>query len=151
MAALQAELDRLRGDYWPIAKGCPGNSGVPRLALVGNRTPRLGKPFVIDVVDLDAKAAGAVGILGLSDTWFGPIRLPWVLDILGMPGCVLAASPDLMTGLAVSQRSARWTTTLPQARALLGKQFFQQALVLEAGSNRAGMITSHGGRATIGG
>jgi arylsulfatase A-like enzyme len=148
--ALVLELARLKADYMPFGSGCKGQGGVPRLELVGGKLPRLGQSFTIEMAGIAPKATAAVGVAGLSSTFFGNSPLPIDLTPTGMLGCKLFISVDLPAALSLSGGRARWSLAIPASPLLLGARFYQQGLVLELGANSAGKIVTAGASARIG-
>lgn len=149
--ALRAEVARLRADWLPFGTGCAGSGGVPRLDLVARATPRIGSTFTTELRGLGSGARGAAGIFGFSRTQFGPFPLPLDLTSLQMPGCQLLVSADVLVPLVMQTGVARWSVPLPNDQRLVGGSFYEQALVLDSGSNPANAVVSDAGAATIGG
>jgi hypothetical protein len=85
---------------------------------------------------------------GFSNTTspFGP--LPIDLTFLGMPGCPLRVSPDVMVAFRGSPPRA--TLPLPPDPATAGALFHVQALVLDPAANQLGAVVSESATAVIG-
>jgi hypothetical protein len=131
--------------------GCAGSAGVPRLAAGPGELPYIGAPFRLEVAPLPAGPFHpAFGFLGASRSAWGTLPLPLDLAPLGMPGCTLLASVDVSAALAKDGARARMTIGLPADRALVGRSFFTQACVLDAGANPGGLAWTDAGEARIG-
>ncbi|MEO6595595.1 MAG: hypothetical protein ABIP94_12655 [Planctomycetota bacterium] len=130
--------------------GCAGSNGVP-VVVPTPIGPRLSEDFVLTFDSLPANPP-VFGVLGFSNTQANGTPLPLSLGFLGMPGCQLLVSNDLVVPVTArpSPTTAAWTTPIPNLQGLLGLEFFQQLLVLDLGVNALGLTTSNASRATIG-
>jgi hypothetical protein len=80
----------------------------------------------------------------------GPLPLP--TDPLGMPGCTLYTSADVLELVSGTSGTATWTAALPAVTSLIGQSFHQQALVVDPGAGNAlQAVLSRAYTATIGG
>jgi hypothetical protein len=68
-----------------------------------------------------------------------------------MPGCKLFVSADVIVSLAVANGTARWMMSIPDDVRLIGFANYQQAMVLEPGTNPANTIFSNAGQMVVGG
>jgi hypothetical protein len=130
----------------PYGKGCPGTAGIPALAPRGGQRPWLGDPFTLELSNVPS-ALAAIVWLGASRTAWGPVPLPLDLTMVGMPGCSLLASPDVLLPVPPN---GRLLLAIPSQRTLLGGAFFNQAFVLDPPVNALGLTASNGVAATIG-
>lgn len=129
--------------------GCAGPSGVPSLAPSGGGWPVLGTTFDLAVA-YGASAGLAVLAIGASDqNWLG-IGLPLDLAGIGLPGCALANSAEVLTPLALTNGSGVAPWTLPLVPTAVGLPFFAQALVFDAAANPGGAVLSGSGRGVFG-
>lgn len=139
-----------RGRYTLFGTGCLGTAGRPTLWPL-SEPPTLGHPFTVLVAGVPAQQGMPVtGLLGSSNTMWGTVPLPLSLDSLGLTGCAMYVSPDVIVPLASGNGTARWLLPIPATTSLLGGAFYQQALVLDLGANPGGFTVSNGGAATIG-
>ncbi|MCC7065111.1 MAG: hypothetical protein IT456_20040 [Planctomycetes bacterium] len=69
-------------------------------------------------------------------------NLPYDLSPLGMPGCTLFVSADMVTMLVNWNGTAVWQMTIPNAPQLVGLPFYLQAGVLDR-VNALGMVTTN--------
>ncbi|MEO6595515.1 MAG: hypothetical protein ABIP94_12250, partial [Planctomycetota bacterium] len=134
-----------------FGSGCAGSNGTPTIGAppVG---PTIGTSFQVTVSSLPV-ISGAFGMLGLSDTVAsGGIALPLPLGFLGMPGCQLLGSADVIEflGNRPTPTTALWSWAIPANAALVGVDFYQQVLVIDPGINAFNAVTSNGGHGTIG-
>jgi hypothetical protein len=141
--------DVVTAQYSLSGSGCPGQNGVPSLSNVGGALPWLGETFTLQVGNLSTTGLAA-GILGASDTTFGSLPLPLDLAFLGMPGCRLYVSLDVVVPLTNNGGLATWSLPLPSIPHLTGARFHQQVANASPGSNALGLTTSNYGTATLG-
>lgn len=129
--------------YTTFGSGCAGSSGVP--ALRGTRQPWVGEEFSIAFDSLPA-FPGIVWI-GYSNSQWDGLPLPFDLSLIGIIGC------QLYTGIESSFPIAggSWSFRIPNLGTLLGGRFYNQALVLDPGTNPFGAVVTNAGEATIGG
>jgi hypothetical protein len=133
--------------YGPFGQGCAGSAGTP---LLGARSlPWLGETMTLTVQSVPQGAAVFV-TLGFSRTsWLG-IPLPLDLTPAGAPGCRLNTSLALLLAAPSQGGVATLQLPLPADPALLGGQFFDQALVFDPPANALGLAFSNGGEGTVG-
>jgi hypothetical protein len=129
--------------------GCAGAVGTPSLRPAAGSLPVLGSTFVLELGGLPAAAAAAISIGFSSQQWSGH-ALPWDIGALGMPGCVLQASPDFLFFVTAAGGSASLPWPLPLNTSLAGTQFFDQGFVFEPGANALGAIVSNAGGGVVG-
>ena len=123
-------------------------SAIPAISSTG--TPILGKTFSIDLDAAKANTAAGL-IVGLSKSLWGQTKLPLDLTPLNAKGCNLLVSPDLITGVGVGATgSAKVQVPIPNQKSLIGVQWHNQFLVLDAKANGLGMAFSNGGSAKVG-
>jgi hypothetical protein len=130
------------GVNW-LGDGCAGTVGRTQLDPLA--TPRIGHTFTTFV---NPPPAFGLVFTGFSSTTTPYGRLPIDLSALGMTGCRLRVSPDLI--VPVTGTPARADLPIPPDPALTGALFHQQALVLDPGANPAGAVLSDAVTAVIG-
>jgi hypothetical protein len=140
--------------YASYGAGCAGTLPlVPRLEpdVAWNTVPVLGGLFLVRVDRLPA-GAPALGVIGFSDQQWSGLTLPFPLDNLGLPGCVLLAAPEatLALGVANAGGAVTWATSIPANQALVGLHFYQQAACIAPLANPTGLVFSNGGHGAIG-
>lgn len=120
----------------PFGGGCAGSAGTPTLGSAPS--PFLGSPWSTYVADVPLNAPLFVAI-GLSNAAWGTAALPLDLTVLGMTGCDLLVSPDLLL-FAPPQAATAVTVpiALPNDALLAGQTIYVQALVLDAAANPFG-------------
>jgi hypothetical protein len=124
--------------------GCPGSGGVPTLAAFGGTQPWIGTGLTLQMQSLPVLIFRApFGILGLSQTTWGPTPLPAALDPVGMPGCSALVSVDDIRPLTNSFGTALWTIQIPNAVGLVGGHFYAQGLVVDPPTNVFGAVVSN--------
>jgi hypothetical protein len=146
--ALLGDTWEFGGHFSKFGMGCAGSGGVP--ALTPTALPKFGSTASATLSSLEPNAAFAVLIAGFSRTqWLGG-SLPSLLTGIGMPGCRLYVSPDILIGLGASGGQATWNYTVPYQPADLGDTFYLQGLSLDAGVNEASMTVSNATTMVIG-
>jgi hypothetical protein len=153
-------FNQFPGDTWELVttnvakcyaygSGCAGSGGTPQLLITANEMPRFGGAWNLTLQNFSAVPI-AFCTFGLSDqvSGFGPLPVP--LAGLGMPGCSLYVSPDLIVTMPVLWGTATVGLAIPNQTALLGLPLFAQGLVLDAAANAAGLIVSDAAGAQVG-
>ena len=135
---------RIPATFTTFGLGCKGSkTGVP--ALSNRQLPILGKSFMLDLANAPLNTAGLL--------FFG--FAPWSLDLglIGAPGCIARARPDI-SGSIATDGFGKWPNPtpipVPNDAKLVGAVFYNQFLLLDLGANQLGLIVSNGGKATIG-
>lgn len=123
------------------------DEGGQRLSLQGTSTPLVGTTWQLRTTDLPATMAFGITVIGLSD--------PGVNDlaILGMPGCGLRASLDILAAFTVAPGTPThdWGIGIP-ANAPLGVSVYATTIVApDPATNAFGLITSNGIRGRVNG
>jgi hypothetical protein len=137
------------GTYVPFGTGCAGSAGVPVLAAGSELCPYPGNDLTVEVAPVPASTA-VVFSLGLSQTQWGSLSLPFALDGLGMPGCALFASGDATLLRFATGSVASLTIPIPNNQAFVGLAFYAQAFALDPTANAAGATASNAAAATVG-
>lgn len=129
--------------YATFGTGCAGSAGIPELR--GAQLPWVGCPFSLEFDNLPAQP-GIVWIGFDKSDWNG-LPLPFDLSQIGITGCLL------YTGIVHSFPIANnaWSFNIPNLASLLGGVFYNQALILDPGTNPFGAVVTNGGEAVIGG
>lgn len=95
--------------------------------------------------------APAIGLIGFSAVTWGPIALPLPLDALGMNGCLLMVSPDIVVPTqADANGAARLTLPIPNQSSLAQFGLVAQWLYVDAAANPAGLVTTAGENVRVG-
>jgi hypothetical protein len=128
--------------------GCAGTSGVPALRPVGASLPIVGTTFQFELLGIPSNAAAIS--FGFSNTQWNGNALPWNLGALGMTGCTLHASPDVLFFAPVVASRATVSWALPNNTSLIGVHFYNQGFVLDPGINPTGATVSNAGAGIIG-
>lgn len=148
------------GDTWELVTpnvsthrsfgiGCAGTIGRPQLVLTANEMPRFGRSWNLTLQGIPA-APIAFCILGLSDqvSPLGPLPVP--LAGIGMPGCSLFVSPDLIATMPIQWGVATIAVSIPSQTTLLGFELFAQGMALDPAANAAGLVVADAAAARIG-
>ena len=120
--------------------------GVPALGFFPDAAtpPLVGQTAYGTITDAPTPLAGVS--LGFSNTFFGPFALPVTLSGIGMTGCSLLQSAEIM-GFATSQVNATTLSfglAIPNQSAVLGNHLYVQAYCLAPGANALQVIASNG-------
>jgi hypothetical protein len=125
--------------------GCPQSSGVvARIGATGVPTPNA--TFNVNLSQVPPGTNAGL-IVGLSNTQFGPVSLPWQVDPVLAPGCFLYESIDwflMATTTALGPGSASGRAIMPLAipPGSTGLTFYTQwGIVNPPGSAAAGSLT----------
>ncbi|MGE0144062.1 MAG: YncE family protein [Planctomycetota bacterium] len=126
-----------------LSTAVPFNTGFggPRLSLSTSR-PSLNTNLVYQASSIPSTAVLAVVLLGSAQA-----NTP--LDPLGMTGCSLLTSADLAQA-PLSLPAGTFSLLIPNQPALAGALLYNQAVIVAAGTNPFGAVTSNGIELTIG-
>lgn len=126
--------------------------GAPPLVLSpdANGRPVLGQMASATIVDAPTPAAAMS--IGWSNLSYGPFALPVTLAGIGMPGCDLWTSADVVSlGVApLSPTTLRFALPVPNAQSLLGSAIYLQAYAYAPGANPLELVVSNGVAWTLG-
>lgn len=120
-----------------FGSGCPGTRGIPRLYRLG-AGPWIGYTITLGV----ASGAGTTPLLVALG--FSPMQT--TLGGFGLTGCTLYTDIAALHFLGGSP----WTFMIPANPALVGLEFYNQALVADPGANPANAVVSDATKARIG-
>lgn len=126
----------------PFGTGC----GAPPLALAGvlSAPPSLGSTAQAAITNAPSPVAFVA--LGVSNTTFGPFTLPVSLASIGMPGCNLLQSTEVVGESTTPNGvgTASYNFAIPNNPALIGFHVYLQAWAWAPGANPANIIVSNG-------
>jgi hypothetical protein len=129
--------------------GCPGQNGTPALAARAGALPWLGDTFEVELGNLPP-GPFCLLLLGTSRTRWGAIDLPARLDHLGMAGCELFVSGDVLLPVPAGGGRARAALAIPTDPALAGADFFMQSWQIDCAANPGCATVSNPAVATLG-
>lgn len=120
--------------------------GSPPLGFVPNMThrPILGQVGWATITSAPTAAAGVA--MGWSNTFAFPVVLPFNLAGIGMPGCDLLQSSEII-GLGVAPLTATtlsFSLAIPSLPSLIGSHAYLQAYAFAPGQNALQIIASNG-------
>jgi 3-phytase len=120
--------------------------GSPALGFVpdANGRPLLGQVGSATITDTPTPLAGVA--VGWSNQFFGTLPLPVSLDSIGMPGCSLLQSADIL-GLGTSPLTPTtnsFALAIPSAAGLIGTHLYMQAYAFAPGVNPLQIVISNG-------
>ena len=119
--------------YGYIGFGCDGSLGVP--GNVATSQPVLGGTATIEVDNLPLDIA--VMALGA-----GRVTPPLDLTFVGINGCLLHHTGDVMATIVGASNKATFSAQVPNNLALVGMQIYTQAASLDIGLNPLGFAMS---------
>ncbi|HEU4420170.1 MAG TPA: hypothetical protein VFT55_14640, partial [Planctomycetota bacterium] len=134
------------GAFVASGAGCPGPTGTPQLS--GSGFAWVGAQPVLRAAPVPLLG---VFVLGASNTMSGGVPLPLPLGAIGMPGCTLQVSLDVLATAAVAGGVAQLGIQIPMQPALVGFMLHVQAGSLDPGANPLGLTLSNALAVTIGG
>ena len=135
--------------WQPYGAGCAGTAGTPLLQPLNGSRPLLGATFSLDLTNVPNGAPVAFAV-GFSNTSWSGGPLPFAMAPLGMPGCTMLMSPDLLTFASATGSTAVTTMLVPSANNFIGLPFFTQALTSDPAANPFGAVLSNAGAGVVG-
>lgn len=127
----------------PFGQGCSGAWIAPSFAPQPYHVPYLGMDFGLRFWSAPWNQPSVVAF-GTSNAAFGspPVPLPLSLQAVGMPGCTLYTSADILLSTTVSGANATASFPVPMVPQLVGARFYLQGFAAEPGGNPAGLIAT---------
>lgn len=116
-----------------VGTGCNG------VTLAASARPVLGTVFDLATTGAPASSVLGLGILALTD-----ITPAFDLTSIGMPGCELHQTLDLVTQFAITAGTGTTPISLPATPALIGTVLHSQSATFSPGINAFGFTTSNG-------
>ena len=118
--------------------------GSPSLDLAASAPPTIGAVAQVDLANVPTPFAFLA--VGWSNTFWGQQPLPLSLAGVGMPGCFLLQSAEVVGLVATSTgvATATYSWPLPNLGSLIGLRVYLQGLALAPGYNPANLIVSNG-------
>ena len=143
-------------EHWPdsppgsepraaAARAAP--SGLKATWLTDIRSPSSAasaRPVLGTVFDLATTGAPASSVLGLGILALTDITPAFDLTSIGMPGCELHQTLDLVTQFAITAGTGTTPISLPATPALIGTVLHSQSATFSPGINAFGFTTSNG-------
>lgn len=142
------------GFFSTFGSACPTANGE---VLLTSNTPRIGQPWTVTLAtepptpfDLDAIA---LIVLGLSNTTWNSLPLPFDLGPIGFPGCDLLVAADVVNAVLpnpIGASSIVHTLAIPNNTALINSRVFVQGVTAGLLTGFTFTGTTKGGRAVLG-
>jgi hypothetical protein len=143
--------DVVRPGAGSFGSACQGHAAPPLLAVDPLATARIGQVVKLQGTGLRVGQPAAFLLVGFSNTSWNSVPLPFDMTAVGLTGCPLLVSVDLLEVAAISgSGTASWSVALPNDKALLGGKVYGQILALDPGLNPAGFGVSAGVALTLG-
>ncbi|MEZ5967354.1 MAG: hypothetical protein R3F56_26185 [Planctomycetota bacterium] len=134
--------------YAPLGSGCAGPAA---LVLSGGQLAWVGRSFDQALLSAPASAASAVLLVGGSRTQWGALPLPLDLTSLGMTGCRLRTSVDMVLPFALAGGRGIVSIPIPSSPWLVGARMYDQCSVPDSAANPLGVVLSNAREWVIGG
>src|SRR5690606_16451008 len=120
--------------------------GVPPLTLTASSS---GRPVIGQVASAtigNATSSIAAIAIGLSRDQYGPFAQPVTIARIGMPGCDLLQSSDVLGLFATSTGPSTlvYDQSLPNNLAIVGQSIYLQAYSFAPGANQLEAVASNG-------
>ncbi|MFQ5505035.1 MAG: hypothetical protein ACE5F1_09605 [Planctomycetota bacterium] len=144
-----AERGKIDSGSWKaIGVSCPSGSNR---AYASSTNPGGADPLRLQLFDAPPKSI-AVALLGVSKTRWGLITLPADLKTIGLSGCSLYSSVNLLVAVAtLSTGSALFESKVPNDASMAGATFYGQWMTVDNRVNPAvGLAFSNGLEITLG-
>ncbi len=124
---------------------CVGSNGALTLSVINNSAPILGQTLQMEMSNVPLFAP-CVGFLGLSNTDYAGVPLPFSLDFLRIFGCSAYMSADFDFPLGLPNNATNtmgWNLPIPANPFLLSTHVYLQGLALElSGASRFATVTN---------
>jgi V8-like Glu-specific endopeptidase len=147
-AAARAQICSTPGSYTTFGLPCAGSNGLPLLGNSG--LPQIGVPFNVTLANARANSSTTL-LVGLSNTQWAGLTLPFNLSVIGGIGCNLYASGDIQLGTATDAAgAASIPITFANNSALVGLLFYNQYVIFDP-FNSLGLVFTNRGDGTVGG
>ncbi|MBL9079493.1 MAG: hypothetical protein JNL08_18465 [Planctomycetes bacterium] len=128
--------------------GCPTSTGiaVPSAAV----PPAINTTYTIEWSNLPATTPAVISVHGVSRVSYAGIPLPLDLAIIGLPGCDLLVSADLVGIETATGGVVNTSLVLPNVTAFVNTSIYSQILIPDALAPNANGGASIGARSLIG-
>jgi PKD repeat protein len=128
--------------------GCPGSAGVVA-GINASSMPTLGGTYSLDVTDIPAPGI-AIMMVGVSNTAWNGLPLPFDLSIIGATGCNLLQSANVTSTIVATGNTANWAFSVPNQPALVCATIYNQAAVFDLTANGLGFSFSNARAGVVG-
>jgi hypothetical protein len=143
--AVRGGIDETAGTFTPFGAGCPGTAGTPALAMSGE--PSIGTLVTFEATNLPAETAVAL-LIGVSNTTWGGIPLPFNFGFLGAPLCdLLVSTENVLPTASDASGVATKLVWISRRSDFVGARVYPQFIVLDPSANPFGLTLS--GAATL--
>ena len=107
--------------------------------------------MTFDLANLEPATATGILFLGVSDTSWSGLPLPFGMSAFGYTGCSVNVSWDVNLLLSVTPGgTASWTANLPSTVQFFGLELLAQGVSVDFAANPGGLVFSNGAGAMIG-
>lgn len=114
-------------------KSCGGSIAI------STKAPEFDKNFMISVTGATSNGVGLLH-MGTSDSMFGQIKLPLMLDSLGLSGCSLYQNTEIILGVMMDSKGSQMTTfQIPSSISSVFREFHFQYSYVAPKANTVGL------------
>ncbi|MBK8974785.1 MAG: hypothetical protein IPM29_02560 [Planctomycetes bacterium] len=132
-----------------FGSGCAGTAGTPTLAAVPGSRPWLGDRYTVEATRLPPSGLAYFEVGFSNQSWFG-LPLPFDLTPIGMTGCTVYTSGEVLIGASTGAGTATLALTIPNDAVFAGRSVFMQVFAFDPGANPFGGTTSNALEARLG-
>jgi hypothetical protein len=131
------------------AYGASCNTSTALVPLLAANAEALGDNWIVSL-SRAPRSAGAALAIGLGNTTYQGLPLPFDMGILGAPGCTIHVDMVVnLTRFLTSSGTASWSLPTPNDLSIDGVTFYAQAFMVDLFANNLGLISSNGVRTTF--
>ena len=128
--------------------GCPGSSGLIA-GLDVTSMPTLGGTYSMDITGMPPPGIGVM-MIGIDNTTWNGLPLPFDLGIIGATGCNLLQSANVTSTVVATGPAANWSISIPANPVFACATLFNQVAVLDLTANSLGFSFSNARAAVMG-
>lgn len=143
--AVLQQIFAVPGSVSAFGAGCPGSTQV---AWAGQ--PKVGQSLRLYFQNLGVVLQPATVVVGISNSNWGAVALPWDLSGLGATNCELLVSFDFGFASTTGLGATQFDMNFPSDGTLVGATLFAQLLFVSPGLNPASLGVSPGAEVLIG-
>lgn len=136
------------GFFSTFGTACPTPNGE---ATISSNTPRIAQPWTLTFDNLPVDLELVLVVLGLSNQVWSGLPLPFDLAPIGLTGCDLLVSADLINVVVAVGGTATHTLAIPNQVNLVNQRLYAQGILLDLlPVDYTFLGTTKGGRAILG-
>jgi len=139
----------VHGSFETRGTSCAGSAGTAQLyaPVAAGFAPTIGQTSIVQIRETWFHS---FFVFGWSDSYDGSTPLPHDLGAVGMPGCSLQVSRDVIASVSPVNGTATMPMPMPNNPFLVGVSYFVQGLSLDPAANAGGYTATNRLMVTIG-